>query len=204
MNIYHVGKSKWNQLFKIFFLINFSDIALIKNNAFIGAQISSELHKLREQQRKKTDFYSIPNKLQGFCHSECGNSSSNKKENVIYDTIGKSVDFHSYSLKTNLAEKEKAFQVIKCFNFLSFNHKLSDIKKVPASKFKKLNKKLNHYALLGRGEGIYSWFITSLSSFSLINVKMSTQIAILCANKFYLLLLWIDVIFKRSVDRLKN
>lgn len=89
-----------------------SNIALIKNNAFIGAQISSELEKLREQRRKEIGSDSvIRNEAREINSTVCSRLSSDKKGHAINDKIGKSVGFHSICAKTDLEGKGKAFEV---------------------------------------------------------------------------------------------
>lgn len=92
-------------------LTNGADIALIKNNAFIGAQISSELGKLREQQRKDLNLRSTGNEGREFDHTIYSHALRDKKGDEIYDKIGKSECFRSSSVKTDLNEKKAPFEV---------------------------------------------------------------------------------------------
>jgi hypothetical protein len=78
-------------------LTNDSDIALIKNNAFIGALISVELEKLRKRRIKETCFGSVSYKE--FDHMVRGSSTSDKK------------GFHSCSVKADFEEESKPFEV---------------------------------------------------------------------------------------------
>lgn len=94
-------KSGLNFINLFFSLTNNSDIALIKNNAFIGTLISVELGKLRSRRLKETCFGSV--------------SYKELDHTVRVSSTGDKKGFHSCSVKADFEEEDKPFEVIIIF-----------------------------------------------------------------------------------------